>query len=143
VMREYWHQPEETAKVLTADRWLKTGDIARMDAGGFIRIVDRKKDMILVSGFNVYPNEVEDVISSYPKVREVAVVGIAVPDVGEFVKAFVVPSDLSVSAEEILDHCRKFLTNYKIPKEIEFRSELPKTNVGKVLRRALREDKPT
>jgi long-chain acyl-CoA synthetase len=141
VMREYWQQPEETKMVLTSDGWLKTGDIASVDVKGFVKIVDRKKDLILVSGFNVYPNEIEDIISMHPKVKEVAVVGVPVEGAGELVKAFIVPLDPSLTAAEIIQHCRQYLTNYKIPKKVEFRQELPKTNVGKVLRRALREQK--
>lgn len=141
VMREYWKQPVETRNVLTPEGWLKTGDIAKIDERGYVRLVDRKKDMILVSGFNVYPNEVEDIIALHPKVREVAVVGIIHDNVGEIVKAFIVPSDTSLTAENIIEHCHQYLTNYKIPRQVEFRSELPKTNVGKVLRRALRECK--
>ena len=138
VMKGYWHKPEETAKVLMADGFLRTGDIAVMDEKGFTRIVDRKKDMILVSGFNVYPNEIEDVVAMHPGVLEVGAVG--VPDVnsGEAVKIVVVKRDEALTAEELLAHCRKNLTGYKIPKLVEFRKELPKTNVGKILRRELR-----
>jgi len=138
VMRGYWNKPEETAKVLTTDKWLKTGDIATIDSDGFVKLVDRKKDMILVSGFNVYPNEIEEVISQHPKVLEVAVVGIAINN-KEVVKAFIVPKNISLNKDEIITLCRQHLTAYKIPKEIEFRTSLPKTNVGKILRRALRE----
>lgn len=138
VMQGYWKRPEETKKILK-DGWLYTGDIAVMDEAGFLRIVDRKKDMILVSGFNVYPNEIEEVISSHPQVAEVAVIGVPYA-AGEKVRAYVVKSSSSLTAEEVLAHCRLSLTNYKIPKEIIFRSELPKTNVGKVLRRALRDE---
>ena len=138
VMKGYWHKPEETAKVLMADGFLRTGDIAVMDEKGFTRIVDRKKDMILVSGFNVYPNEIEDVVAMHPGVLEVGAVG--VPDVnsGEAVKIVVVKRDEALTADELLAHCRKNLTGYKIPKLVEFRKELPKTNVGKILRRELR-----
>lgn len=138
VMRGYFNRPDETDKVLK-DGWLHTGDMAQMDEDGFFRIVDRKKDMILVSGFNVYPNEVEDVIAMHPKVLEVAVVGVPSEKSGEAVKAFVVKKDPSLTAEEIIHHCREELTGYKVPHQIEFRDELPKTNVGKILRRALRE----
>jgi long-chain acyl-CoA synthetase len=139
VMRGYWNQPEETAKVLSKDGWLRTGDVGKVDAKGFVTIVDRKKDMILVSGFNVYPNEVEDVAMMHPGVRECAAVG--VPDVhsGEVVKLFVVRKDPNLTAEELIAHCHKYLTGYKVPKHIEFRNELPKSNVGKILRRELRE----
>lgn len=139
VMQGYWKRPDETSKVMTKDGWLKTGDIAVVDAQGFFKIVDRKKDMILVSGFNVYPNEVEDVIASHPGVLEVAAVGIPDQHSGEVVKVFIVKKDPTLTQEEVLQHARKFLTGYKIPKLVEFRTELPKTNVGKILRRALRE----
>lgn len=138
VMREYWHNPAETEKVLTPDGWLRTGDIAKMDEKGFIYIVDRKKDLILVSGFNVYPNEVEDAIAAHPGVLEVAVIGVADSNTGEAVKAFVVRKNQSLTAEELRNFCRERLTAYKIPKQIEFRETLPKSPVGKVLRRALR-----
>lgn len=140
VMKGYWQQPEMTRDVLSDDGWLRTGDVATIDEQGFVRIVDRKKDMILVSGFNVYPNEVEDVIKSMPGVNEVAVVGVTAGARGEIVKAFVVIDDKDITAESITTFCRKQLTAYKIPKEIEFRDELPKTPVGKVLRRALRDE---
>ncbi len=140
VMKGYWNRPEETAKVLGPDGFLRTGDIATIDEKGFIRIVDRKKDMILTSGFNVYPNEVEDVIAAHPGVLEVGVVGVPDPVVGELVKAVVVKRDPRLTAEELTAHCRTQLTGYKIPKVIQFRAELPKTNVGKILRRALREE---
>ncbi len=139
VMKGYWNRPDETANVMTADGWFKSGDIGIMDADGFTRIVDRKKDMILVSGFNVYPNEVEEVIASHPGVLEVAAIGIRDDKSGEVVKIFVVKRDPSVTAEELIEFARKDLAGYKIPKAVEFRSELPKTNVGKILRRALRE----
>ncbi|MDJ0880957.1 MAG: AMP-binding protein [Gammaproteobacteria bacterium] len=139
VMREYWNKPEETAFVLDEKGWLKTGDIAVMDQDGFFRIVDRKKDMILVSGFNVFPNEVESVVASCPGVLEVGVIGVDDEKSGEAVKAVIVRNDNSLTEEEIIEHCRKGLTSYKVPKIIEFRSELPKTNVGKILRRELRD----
>lgn len=139
VMRGYWNRPEQTDEVII-NGWLHTGDVAKVDENGFIYIVDRKKDMIIVSGFNVYPNEVEDVIAGIEGVKEVAVVGVDAGTQGEKVKAFVVKSDPNLTEEAILEGCRKDLTAYKIPKEIEFREELPKTNVGKVLRRALREE---
>ena len=139
VMAGYWQRPDETDKVLTKNGWLKTGDIGIMDEDGFTKIVDRKKDMILVSGFNVYPNEVEDVVASHPKVLEVAAVGVPDPNSTEAVKIFVVAKDPSLTKEELLAHCRENLTGYKLPKHVEFRKELPKSNVGKILRRELRD----
>ena len=139
VMQGYWNRPDETAKVLSDDGWLRTGDMGRVDANGFVYIVDRKKDMILVSGFNVYPNEVEDVAMMHPGVRECAAVGVPDEHSGEVVKLFVVRKDLALTAEELIAHCHKYLTGYKVPKHIEFRTELPKSNVGKILRRELRE----
>ncbi len=139
VMLGYWQQPEETAKVMLPGGWLKTGDIAEIQPDGHIKIVDRKKDMILVSGFNVYPNEVEDVLSSYPGVIEAAVIGVPDEKSGEAVKAFLVMKE-PCSEEEIRKHCKQFLTGYKIPKYIEFRQTLPKSNVGKILRRELRSE---
>ncbi len=138
VMRGYWNKPDETAFVLDEKGWLKTGDIAMMDEKGFFRIVDRKKDMILVSGFNVYPNEVESIIAACPGVLEVGVIGVPDDGSGEAVKAVIVKNDDSLTEKDVIDHCRKNLTNYKVPKLIEFRNELPKTNVGKILRRELR-----
>lgn len=138
VMKGYYNRPEETAKTIR-DGWLCTGDMGVMDSDGFFKIVDRKKDMILVSGFNVYPNEIEDVVAMHPKVLEVAAIGIPHDKSGEVVKIFVVKKDKSLKKGEIIDYCRENLTGYKVPKEIEFRDELPKTNVGKILRRALRE----
>lgn len=138
VMQGYWNLPGETAAAFTATGWLRTGDIGVMDARGFIRITDRKKDMILVSGFNVYPNEVETVISGLPGVVECGVIGVPDPSTGEAVKAFVVVEDPNLSADEIIAFCRQSLTRYKVPKMVEFRSELPKTPVGKILRRELR-----
>ncbi|MDJ0833125.1 MAG: AMP-binding protein [Gammaproteobacteria bacterium] len=139
VMRGYWEKPEETAFVLDEEGWFKTGDIAVMDESGFVRLVDRKKDMILVSGFNVFPNEVEGVIAACPGVLEVGVIGVADEKSGEAVKAVVVKSDASLTEQDIIDYCRKELTSYKVPRIIEFRDELPKTNVGKILRRELRD----
>ncbi len=139
VMRGYWKKPEETAFVLDDEGWLKTGDIAMMDEDGFVRIVDRKKDMILVSGFNVFPNEVESVVASCPGVHEVGVIGVEDGKSGEAVKAVIVRSDDTLTEQEVIDHCRKELTSYKVPRIIEFRKELPKTNVGKILRRELRD----
>jgi long-chain acyl-CoA synthetase len=141
VMAGYWNRPEETAKVMTADGYFRTGDIGVMSEDGFTKIVDRKKDMILVSGFNVYPNEVEEVIASHPGVLECAVIGIEDARSGEAVKAFVVKKDPNITAEDIIKFCHEQLTNYKIPKHIEFRTDLPKTNVGKILRRQLRDEK--
>jgi len=141
VMAGYWNRPDETAKVMTADGYFRTGDIGVMNADGFTKIVDRKKDMILVSGFNVYPNEVEEVIASHPGVLECAVIGVADAKSGEAVKAFIVRKDPSLTAAEIIKFCATQLTSYKIPKQIEFRTALPKTNVGKILRRELREEK--
>ena len=139
VMKGYFNKPDETAKILK-DEWLSTGDIGIMDADGFFRIVDRKKDMILVSGFNVYPNEIEDVISSYPKVLEVAAIGIEDEKSGEVVKVFIVPKDKSLTKDEVIAFCRENMTGYKVPKYVEFRKDLPKTNVGKILRRALKDE---
>jgi len=138
VMKGYWNRPEETAKVLSGDGWLKTGDVAKMDEKGFFRIVDRLKDMILVSAFNVYPNEIETVIAGHEGVLEVGVIGEPDEDTGEAVKAVIVRKDPGLTAEEVIAHCRERLTRYKVPKIIEFRDELPKTNVGKILRRELR-----
>jgi long-chain acyl-CoA synthetase len=141
VMAGYWNRPDETAKVMTEDGFFRTGDIGVMSADGFTRIVDRKKDMILVSGFNVYPNEVEEVIASHPGVLESAVIGLPDERSGEVVKAYIVKKDPDLTAEDIIKFCHGQLTNYKIPKQIEFRTELPKTNVGKILRRQLRDEK--
>lgn len=137
-MPGYWKRPDETALVFTKDGFLKTGDIARMDEEGFIYLVDRKKDMIVVSGFNVYPNEVEQIIGMHPGVLEVGVVGIVDEESGERVKACIVRKDSTLTAEQIINHCKEHLTAYKIPKVVEFFDELPKTNVGKILRRALK-----
>ncbi|HCC3176944.1 TPA: AMP-binding protein, partial [Legionella pneumophila] len=139
VMPGYWKRPDETALVFTKDGFLKTGDIARMDEEGFIYLVDRKKDMIVVSGFNVYPNEVEQIIGMHPGVLEVGVVGIVDEESGERVKACIVRKDSTLTAEQIINHCKEHLTAYKIPKVVEFFDELPKTNVGKILRRALKD----
>lgn len=139
IMKGYWQRPDETAKVL-ADGWLKTGDVAVMAENGFFKIVDRKKDMIIVSGFNVYPNEVEDAIASHPGVLEVAAVGIPDQHSGETVKVFIVKKDASLTEASVIEHAKKSLTGYKVPKAVEFRAELPKTNVGKILRRALRDE---
>jgi long-chain acyl-CoA synthetase len=140
VMKGYWNRPDETAKTISADGWLHTGDIAKMDAKGYLYIVDRKKDMILVSGFNVYPNEVEDAVMEHPGVLEVAAVGIPDEHSGEVVKLFVVRKDPHLSAEALKQFCHDKLTGYKRPKAIEFRDSLPKSNVGKILRRKLRDE---
>jgi long-chain acyl-CoA synthetase len=139
VMLGYWQQPEATARAIDGEGWFRSGDIARMDERGYFYIVDRLKDMILVSGFNVYPNEIEDVVAMHPGVLEVA--AIAEPDEhsGEVVKIVVVKKDPELSAEDLVAHCREQLTGYKVPKHVEFMDELPKTNVGKILRRELRE----
>ena len=138
VMQGYWQRPEETSQTLR-DGWLHTGDIAKMEEDGTFRIVDRKKDMILVSGFNVYPNEIEDVLSRHSKVHEAAVIGAPSPKSGEEVRAYVVKRDESLTRQELEDHCRENLTGYKRPKKIEFRDDLPKTPIGKILRRDLRD----
>jgi long-chain acyl-CoA synthetase len=139
VMQGYWQRPEETAKVIDAEGWLHTGDMAKMDDAGFFYIVDRKKDMILVSGFNVYPNEIEDVIATMPGVLEVAAVGVPDDKSGEAVKVVIVRKDPNLTAEQVKAFCKDNLTGYKHPKIVEFRTELPKTNVGKILRRELRD----
>jgi long-chain acyl-CoA synthetase len=138
VMKGYWQRPEETAKVLTSDGWLRTGDMAMMTGDGFFKIVDRKKDMILVSGFNVYPNEIEDVLAAHPKVLEVAAIGEPDEHSGEIVKVFIVKKDDSLSVDEVKAYSKENLTGYKRPKLVEFRDELPKSNVGKILRKELR-----
>ena len=140
VMRGYLDRPEETAKVLTEDGWFGTGDVACMDERGYFKIVDRKKDMILVSGFNVYPNEVEDVIAANEKVLEVAAIGVPSESSGEVVKIFVVKKDQNLTEDDLMAYCKENLTGYKRPKVIEFRDDLPKSNVGKILRRELREE---
>jgi long-chain acyl-CoA synthetase len=140
VMKGYWNRPDETANVFTADGWFRSGDMGFMDAEGFFKITDRKKDMIVVSGFKVFPNEIEDVVMMHPGVLEAAAVGVTDPKSGEAVKLFVVKKDPQLTEQALLDHCRKNLTGYKIPKIIEFRVEpLPKSNIGKILRRQLRE----
>ena len=140
VMPGYWNRPDETAKVMTPDGFFRTGDIGVMSADGFIKIVDRKKDMILVSGFNVFPNEVEEVIAGHPGVLECAVVGVTDSKSGEAVKAFVVKKDPNLTAQDVIKFCTTELTGYKVPRFVEFRTELPKTPVGKILRRELRDD---
>ena len=139
VMAGYWQRPDETAKAMTADGYFRSGDIGIMDERGFFRIIDRKKDMILVSGFNVYPNEVEDVVALLPGVAECAAVGVPDDKTGEVVKLVVVRKDAGLDEETIRQHCKANLTAYKCPRVIEFRQELPKTPVGKILRRELRE----
>jgi long-chain acyl-CoA synthetase len=141
VMQGYWQRPEETAKVMAKDGAFKTGDIGVMDERGFIRIVDRKKDMILVSGFNVYPNELEQVVAAMPGVLEVAAIGVPDEHSGEVPKLFIVKKDPSLTEAQVMEYCKAQLTGYKRPKYVEFRAELPKTNVGKILRRALRDEK--
>jgi long-chain acyl-CoA synthetase len=141
VMAGYWNRPDETAKVMTSDGFFKSGDVGIMDDNGYVKIVDRKKDMILVSGFNVYPNELEGVIAAHPGVLECAVIGVPDENSGEAVKVFVVRKDPNLNTEQLMDYCKQQLTGYKKPKYIEFRDELPKTNVGKILRRALRDEK--
>jgi long-chain acyl-CoA synthetase len=136
-MQGYWNQPAETDKVLR-DGWLLTGDVAVMDGDGFFTIVDRKKDLILVSGFNVYPNEVEDVVAQLDSVMEAAVVGIPDARSGEAVRVYVVRRDDTLTAEQVIAHCRQSLTDYKIPKSVVFRDELPKTPIGKILRKDLK-----
>jgi long-chain acyl-CoA synthetase len=142
VMAGYWNRPDETAKVMTADGYFKSGDVGVMDADGFVKIVDRKKDMILVSGFNVYPNELEGVIAAHPGVLECACIGVPDEHSGEAVKVFVVRKDPNLTAEQLMAYCKEQFTGYKKPKYIEFREELPKTNVGKILRRVLRDEQP-
>jgi len=140
VMAGYWNRPDETAKVMAADEFFMTGDVGVMNDQGYVKIVDRKKDMILVSGFNVYPNEVEAVVAMHPGVLECAAVGVPDEKSGEAVKLFVVRKDPGLTPEALLAHCRTQLTGYKMPREVEFRTELPKTNVGKILRRELRDE---
>jgi long-chain acyl-CoA synthetase len=143
VMRGYWQRPDETAKSIDADGWFSTGDIGVMDPRGYIRLIDRKKDMILVSGFNVYPNEIEDVVALHPDVLEVAAIGVPDPVAGERVKIIVVPRNGALTEADLLTHCRAHLTGYKMPRMVEFRhEELPKSTVGKILRRELRDADP-
>ena len=139
VMQGYWQRPDETARALR-DGWLATGDIAKMDADGYIQIVDRKKDMILVSGFNVYPNEVEAVLAEHPGVGDVAVVGVPDDECGEIVVAFVTKKDPALTEDAVRQHAKQSLTGYKVPRIVVFRDDLPKSNVGKVLRKDLRDD---
>lgn len=139
VMKGYWQNAEATAQAITSDGWFKTGDYAQIDSDGYVRIVDRKKDMVIVSGFNVFPSEIEELVNSHPEVFESAVIGIPNEKSGELVKLFVVPKSMSLTKEQILQFCKLNLTPYKVPKEIVFVKELPKSNVGKILRRELRE----
>ena len=139
VMQGYWGRPDATAEVISEDGWLRTGDMATIDEEGYLRIVDRKKDMIIVSGFNVYPNEIEDVVALHPGVLEVGAVGVPDEKSGEVPKIVVVKKDPGLTSEALIEHCREQLTGYKVPRHVEFRDELPKTNVGKVLRRELRD----
>jgi len=141
VMKCYWNRPQETAAVMTEDGFLRTGDVAVMDDKGFLKIVDRLKDMILVSGFNVYPNEIEEVVMMHPGVLEVAAVSKPDPDSGEAVKIYVVKKTPDLTEDMLIQHCRENLTGYKIPRQVEFLDDLPKSNVGKILRRELR-DRP-
>jgi long-chain acyl-CoA synthetase len=138
-MKGYWNRPEETATVFRQDGALKTGDLGYKDDRGHTTLVDRKKEMILVSGYNVYPSEVEDVVAQIPGVKEVAAIGVPHSFAGEVVKIYVVLIDQTITKQKIMAHCRKFLASHKIPRRIEFRDELPKTNVGKILKRALKE----
>lgn len=140
VMRGYWQRPDETAKVIDADGWLATGDVGVMDERGYVRLIDRKKDMILVSGFNVYPNEIEDVLTMHPGISAAAAIGVPDEVHGERIKVFVVRRDPALTADEVIAHCRRNLTGYKVPKLVEFRDALPQTNVGKILRRELRDE---
>jgi long-chain acyl-CoA synthetase len=141
VMAGYWNNPAETAQSMTADGFFKTGDIGIMDERGFTKIVDRKKDMILVSGFNVYPSEIEGVVAAHPGVLECACIGVPDEHTGEAVKLYVVRRDPALTEAELMAYCREQFTGYKKPKSIEFRTELPKSNVGKILRRELRDEK--
>jgi len=138
VMRGYWNRPDETAHVLSADGWLRTGDICEMDARGMVRFIERCKDVVVVSGFKVYPNEVEEVLMLHPGVREAGVVGVPDEKSGEGVKAFVVKKDPALTAAALIAHCKANLAAYKVPKQVEFRDRLPKTPIGKILRRELK-----
>ncbi|USD23641.1 AMP-binding protein [Microbulbifer variabilis] len=140
VMKGYWQRPEATADTLDSEGWLNTGDMAVIQDDGYIKIVDRKKDMIIVSGFNVYPNEIEDIVSAHPKVTEAAAIGIPDEKSGEQVKLFVIKADPSLTEKEVIAFCRENMTAYKVPRKVEFREDLPKTNVGKILRRELRDE---
>jgi long-chain acyl-CoA synthetase len=140
-MKGYWNLPEETERTLTADGWLRTGDMGKVNPRGFVQITDRKKDLIIVSGFKVYPNEIEDVATMHPGVLEAGAIGVPDARSGEAVKLIVVRKDPTLAEADLVEHCRKHLTAYKVPKQVEFRTEpLPKTAIGKVLRRALRDE---
>jgi long-chain acyl-CoA synthetase len=139
-MKGYWQRPEATAETIDSEGWLDTGDMAVIQEDGYIRIVDRKKDMIIVSGFNVYPNEIEDVVGQCPGILEAAAIGVADAKTGEAVKVFAVKEDAAVTDKDVIAFCRENLTGYKVPKQIEFREELPKSNVGKILRRELKDE---
>jgi long-chain acyl-CoA synthetase len=139
VMKGYWQRPGETDNIFFPDRFLHTGDMGYVDQNGFVFLVDRKKDMILVSGFNVYPNEVEEAVAMHPGVIDVAAIGVVDEHSGEAVKIFVVRKDPALTERALIQHCRTVLTGYKVPKHIEFRDDLPRTNVGKILRRALKD----
>ncbi|MBV8803075.1 MAG: AMP-binding protein, partial [Gammaproteobacteria bacterium] len=138
VMQGYWNNPKETQHVFTPDGWLLTGDIASVNEQGYVSILERKKDMVIVSGFNVYPNEIEDVLQHMPEISEAAVIGVSDNHSGETIKAFIVKKDPNLTANDVITFCRQHLTGYKIPKYVDFCKELPKSNVGKVLRRELR-----
>jgi long-chain acyl-CoA synthetase len=138
-MAGYWQRPDETAKVLRSDGWLATGDMGLITPEGYLKIVDRVKDMILVSGFNVYPNEIEDVVAMHPGVLEACAIGVPDENTGEAVKLFVVRKDPALTAQSLIQHCRENLTGYKVPRHVEFRDALPKSPVGKILRRELRD----
>jgi long-chain acyl-CoA synthetase len=140
VMAGYWQRPDETAKVIDKDGWFASGDVGVMDERGFVKIVDRKKDMILVSGFNVYPNEIEGVLAAHPGILECAAIGVPDAKSGEAVKLYVVKKDPALTVEDVKKYCQEHLTGYKCPRDIEFRTELPKSNVGKILRRELRDE---
>ena len=140
IMRGYWQRPEATSQIMFGNGWLRTGDVGRMDQRGFIYLEDRLKDLIIVSGFNVYPSEIEDVVVGHPGIVEAAVVGIADARSGEAVKLFAVRKDPALTEQALIDYCRERLTAYKIPQQVEFRDELPKTDIGKILKRALRDE---
>ena len=140
VMKGYWNRPEATDEVLDAEGWFRTGDVAIIDEDGFVSIVDRIKDLIIVSGFNVYPNEIEDVVAAHPKVANAAAIGVPDEKSGEAVKLFVVPNDKSLTIDELKEYCRANFTGYKVPKQYEIRESLPMSAVGKILRRELRDE---
>ena len=138
VMKGYWQRPEATREVLSEEGWFRTGDVAVIEADGYVRIVDRIKDMVLVSGFNVFPNEIEDIVSLHPAVESCAAIGVPDDSTGEAVKLFVISNNDTLTADDIISHCREHLTAYKVPKQVEFRPELPMSPVGKILRKELR-----